>query len=364
MGRDLKDKLGSPHYHRGVSEMEHQTDVMVVGAGPIGLELAVALKRERMDYVQLDAKQIGHTISWFPPQTRFFSSSDRIAIAGVPLQTPDQNKCTREQYLAYLRTVVEQFELKVNTYEAVVGIAPQPGGGFAVTTSPAGGERRYRCRRLVLATGGTAKPRKLGIPGENLPHVCTRLDDPHIYFRKGLLVVGGKNSAIESALRCYHAGAHVSLSYRRQELDGKHVKYWLYPEIMHLLKTGGVGEFLGSEPVEIKPSSVVLRKLTSGERIEVPADFVLLQIGYEADMSLCRMAGVELRGDRQVPVFDERTMETSVPGVYLAGTVTGGTQDKYKVFIENGHVHIDRIVAALTGHRSEHPAVVYEQPES
>jgi thioredoxin reductase (NADPH) len=352
------------HYHRGVSEMEHQTDVLVVGAGPIGLELAVALKREGVDYVQVDAKQIGYTISWFPPQTRFFSSSDRIAIAGVPLQTPDQNKCTREQYLAYLRMIVEQFDLKVNTYEPVVGIGRQPDGGFVVTTKPAGGERRYRCRRLVLATGGTAKPRKLGIPGEGLPHVCTRLDEPHAYFRKQLLVVGGKNSAIESALRCHNAGAHVSLSYRRQELDAKHVKYWLYPEITHLLNTGGVGEYLGTEPVEIKSSSVVLRNVVSGERVELPTDFVLLQIGYEADMSLCRMAGVELRGEREVPVFDERTMETNVPGVYLAGTVTGGTQDRYKVFIENGHVHTDRIMAALTGHRAEHPAVVYEQPES
>src|SRR5262249_3705494 len=162
------------------------------------------------------------------------------------------------------------------------------------------------------------------------------------YFRRRLLVVGGKNSAIESALRCHHAGAHVSLSYRRQDLDAKHVKYWLYPEITHLLKTGGMEGYFGTEPMEIKPSSVVLRNVISGERIDLAADFVLLQIGYEADMALCRMAGVELRGEREVPVFDERTMETNVSGVYLAGTVTGGTQDKYKVFIENGHVHIDR----------------------
>jgi thioredoxin reductase (NADPH) len=357
------DKVSRSHYHGGVSQTL-QTDVIVVGAGPIGLELAVALKREGVNYLQVDAKQIGHTISWFPPQTRFFSSSDRIAIAGVPLQTPDQNKCTREQYLAYLRTIVEQFDLKVNTYEPVVGIAREADGGFVATTKPAGGERRYRCRRLVLATGGTARPRRLGIPGEGLPHACNRLDDPHAYFRKRLLVVGGKNSAIESALRCHHAGAQVSLSYRRQELDAKHVKYWLYPEITQLLKTGGVCGYFGTEPAEIRPSSVVLRNATSGERIEVAIDFVLLQIGYEADMSLCRMAGVELRGEREVPALDERTMETNVPGVYLAGTVTGGTQDQYKVFIENGHVHIDRIVAALTGHRAAHPAAVYEQPES
>jgi thioredoxin reductase (NADPH) len=364
MGGDCKDKGARVHYHPVVSKIEQQeTDVIIIGAGPIGIELAVALKREGVDYLQFDAKQIGYTISWFPPQTRFFSSSDRIAIAGVPLQTPDQNKCTREQYLAYLRTVVQQFELKVNTYEPVVGIERIGQRRFVVTTRPAAGERRYGCRRIVLATGGTAKPRKLGVRGEDLPHVCSRLDDPHVYFQKKLLVVGGKNSAIETALRCRHAGAHVSLSYRRDQLDPKHVKYWLYPEVNGLLKSGDIGNYLRTQPIEIRPASVVLRH-ADGHTSEVAADFVLLQIGYEADMSLCRLVGVELRGECETPVYDEQTMETNVPGIYLAGTVIGGTQDKYSIFIENGHVHIDRILVALTGHRAEHEAVVYEQPES
>src|SRR2546423_11269535 len=126
-------------------------DVIVIGAGPIGRELAVAHKREGVDYLQFDAKQIGYTISWFPPQTRFFSSSDRIAIAGVPLQTPDQNKCTREQYLAYLRTVVQQFDLRVNTYEPVAAIERMPEAAFIVLTRPAPAERRYSCRKFALA---------------------------------------------------------------------------------------------------------------------------------------------------------------------------------------------------------------------
>jgi thioredoxin reductase (NADPH) len=343
-------------------ESRRSADVIVIGAGPIGLELAVALKRQGVDYLQFDARQIGHTISWFPPQTRFFSSSDRIAIAGVPLQTPDQNKCTREQYLAYLRSVVQQFELRVNTYEPALGIE-RAGNGFVVTTRPAAGERRYRCNRLVLATGGTAHPRRLAVVGDGLPHVCSRLDDPHKYFGKDLLVVGGKNSAIESALRCHHAGARVALSYRREQLDPRHVKYWLYPEINGLMKSGDVRPYLGTQPVRISASSVQLRGAT-GETVEVPADFVLLQIGYEADMSLCKMTGVELRGECQRPVYDEATMETNVPGAYLAGTVIGGTQDKYTIFIENGHVHVDRIMASLTGHRPDHQPTVYEQPET
>src|SRR5687768_5264029 len=131
-------------------------EVAIVGAGPIGLELAVALKRAGFDYLHFDARQVGYTISWFAPQTRFFSSNERIAIAGVPLQTPDGGKCTREQYLTYLRTVVEQFDLNVRTYEPVVGMDRLAGdGGFVLATKPPGGERRVRASRIVLCTGGT-----------------------------------------------------------------------------------------------------------------------------------------------------------------------------------------------------------------
>src|SRR5687768_3613797 len=150
--------------------MTRSTDVILVGAGPVGLEMAVALKRAGVDYIHLEARQIAYTISWFAPQTRFFSSNERIAIAGVPLQTPDGSKSTREQYLAYLRTVVEQFDLRINTYEPVTGIVRRD-GGFELTTTPAGGPRTVRCNRLILATGGTDRPRRLDVPGENSPHV-------------------------------------------------------------------------------------------------------------------------------------------------------------------------------------------------
>src|ERR687890_228383 len=125
-------------------DFQDSAQVAIIGAGPIGLELAVALKRQGIDYLHFDAKQIGFTISWFAPQTRFFSSNERIAIAGVPLQTPDQGKCTREQYLSYLRSVVQEFDLRVRTYEPVAAIDRVPGGGgFLLTTRPAGGEKRY-----------------------------------------------------------------------------------------------------------------------------------------------------------------------------------------------------------------------------
>jgi thioredoxin reductase (NADPH) len=243
-------------------------------------------------------------------------------------------------------------------------------------------------RKLVLVTGGTDHPRRLNIPGEDLPHVSHYFRDPHTYFGKKLLIVGGKNSAVEAALRCHAAGAHVSLSYRRERLPEKSIKYWLLPEINYLIEQGRVAGYYHTQPVEITPTHVVLEEVGSDgvgsdgvntkcntvtpspatpSRIQVPADFVLLLIGYRQDNALFKLAGVELRGDCGAPVFDERTMETNIPGVYVAGTAIGGTQDKYRVFIENCHVHVDRIVAALTGHAvaadPAHPQE-YAQPES
>ena len=333
------------------------TDVVVVGAGPIGLELAVALKRTGIEYVQVEARQIGYTISWFPPQTRFFSSNERIAIAGVPLQTADQSKASREEYLAYLRSIVEQFELEIQTYSPVVGIQ-RNNEGFVVSLQTVRGRLQIRTKRIVFCTGGTDHPRRLNVPGEDLPHVSHYFQDPHKYFRKRLLVVGGKNSAIETAMRCHHAGANVSLSYRRDHLNAQHVKYWLLPEIKGLIAEGRIGGLFNTIPSEITPTEVKLRPASVAEgdnpeavpnEIIVPADFVLCQIGYEQDTSLLKLAGIELRGECRTPAYDERTMETNVPGVYVAGTAVGGTQDKYRVFIENCHVHVDRIVSALTG---------------
>src|SRR3954465_747271 len=141
-------------------EGETAAEVGIIGAGPIGIELAVALKKAGIDYLQFDAKQIGYTISWFAPQTKFFSCNERIAIAGVPLETPDQGKSTREQYLTYLRGIVRQFDLDVRTYELVVGIH-RVADSFVLTTNPRGGRGTYRVNKLILATGGTDHPRKL-----------------------------------------------------------------------------------------------------------------------------------------------------------------------------------------------------------
>lgn len=327
--------------------------VAIVGAGPIGLELAVAFKQAGIDYVQFDAAQIGATIQWYPIQMLFHSSSERLALAGVPLQTANQQKITREEYLAYLRTIVQQFGLRVRSYERVTHAGRNPRGGFDLVTMAIDGEHRWHFDHVVLAIGAFHRPRTLDIPGEELPHVHHYFRDPHDYFGRKLLVVGGRNSAVEAAVRCHRAGADVSISYRRADFDPKVVKFWLLPELRALLRDGQVRFLPETEPVEIRGGTVVLKSATGDQKpSEVEADFVLMMTGYRQDPTLFHLFGVELTGDDRQPVHDPETMETNVPGVFVAGTAVAGTPPrKVTVIVETCHVHVPRIVGALTGMR-------------
>lgn len=328
-------------------------EVAIIGAGPIGIELAVALKRAGVSYLHLEAKQIGYSISWWPRHTNFFSTSERIALAGVPIQNNHQGRITGEEYLAYLRGIVEQFDLQINTYERVTGLARSE-AGFTLQTETLTGSRTYQARRVVIAKGDMDGPNWLDIPGEDLPHVSHYFDDPHTYFRRRLLVVGGRNSAVETALRCWRAGAEVALSYRRAVVSER-VKDHIRPDLLAQIENGTITYYPETVPVEITPQQVVLQptrdgRPIAGEPILHPTDFVLLLTGFRADMALYELAGVALEGPHRVPRHNPETMETNVPGLYLAGTTAAGEhQARYRLFIENSHEHVVKIVKAMTG---------------
>jgi thioredoxin reductase (NADPH) len=324
--------------------------VAIIGAGPIGLEIAVALKQAGIDYVQFDAGQIGSTVQWYPLEMVFHSNAERLAIAGVPIQVPDQQKPKREEYLAYLRSVAQQFALDVRTYERVENAARMSGGGFELRTRAVDGEHRYRVDNIVLAIGAMHLPRMLGIPGEDLPHVSHYFRDPHSYFGKRLLVVGGRNSAIEAAVRCQRAGARVTLSHRGEDFDPASVKFWLLPEIRSMIRDDRVRHLPRMVPVEIGPGTVLLASWDDGPTREESADFVLLMTGYRQETPLFEMLGVEMRGEDSQPAYDPETMETNVPGVFIAGTAIAGTpRRRVSIIIETCHVHVPRIVGAITG---------------
>jgi thioredoxin reductase (NADPH) len=327
--------------------------VAIIGAGPIGLELAVAFKQAGIDYVQLDAGQIGSTIAWYPIEMLFHSSSDRLGLAGVPIQTASQQKITREEYLAYLRALVMQFGLQVRTYERVTNATRRPGGGFELVTQAVDGEHRYRVEHVVIAIGAFHAPRMLDIPGEELPHVSHYFHDPHTYFAKRLLIVGGRNSSVEAAVRCQRAGADVTLSYRGDDFDPKVVKFWLLPEVRALIRDDRIRWLPRTTPLEIGNGTVLLAPVgTDAPPFEITADFVLLLTGYRQDSTLFDQLGVQLHGDDRQPVYDPETMETNVAGVFVAGTAVAGTPPrKVTVIVETCHVHVPRIVAAIQGAR-------------
>jgi len=338
-------------------------DVAVIGGGPIGIEMHAALAAAGRRVVHFEAGRIGHTFSWWAPRTKFFSSPERIAICGVPLRTPDQGKASAEQYGDYLLAVVEQFGLEIRTFERVDGIERESGGGFVLRHSPSRvgvggqeigesvgfgpGQRAVRAQNVVLAIGNMHRPRAVGVPGEGLAHVSHYLGHPGDYFDKRVVIVGGKNSAAEAAIRLYRAGAHVMLSYRGEELDAGRIKYWVLPELLWLIEKGRIGYLPGTRPVQIRGGEV---ELAGGEgRVVVPAEFVLLLTGYVQDGVLFDQLGLDRIGDYRRPRLDRQTMQTSEPGVYVAGTASSGSQSRARVFIENSHVHVDRICRAISG---------------
>ncbi len=345
-----------------VEKAYRRVPVTIIGAGPIGLEMAASLKRANIEYLHFDAKQIGYTISWWPRNTEFFSTTERIEIAGIPIQNTNQGRTSGEEYLAYLRSVVEQLDLKVNTYEPVIKIERDQ-VGFLIHTRSQTGEHQYLSDKVVIAIGDMHAPNILGIPGENLPHVSHYFTGPHMYFRKRLLVVGGRNSAVEAALRCWRSGCDVSISYRRDAFDAEIVKNHLLPALHTQIEFGNITFYPSTVPIEITPEYVVLEKVSSAkfEKITVRTDFVLLNTGLVQDPSLFRSVGVKLTGERLVPNYDPETMETNMPGIFVAGTAAAGTQKRYKLFIENCHVHVAKIMKATTGQAPEQLGTVPER---
>jgi thioredoxin reductase (NADPH) len=289
------------------------TDLLLIGAGPIGIELAVRLK------------------------------------------------ATREEYLTYLRAVVLQFDLPIETYQRVTSLVRRSDGAFDVTTRGRDGERVRVAGKVILAIGDMHRPRLLAVTGEDLPHVSHYFGDPHLYFRRRVLIVGGRNSAVEAAIRCVRVGAEVTLSYRGADLDDPHIKFWLLPELRALVRDRRMTFLPRTAIREIRPDAVILEP--GDQRLD--PDFVLLLTGYEQERTLFEEAGVTLAGPARKPRFDERTMETDVPNLYIAGTAAAGTQaSSTKEFIETSHVHVDRIVAALTGANVPATPPAYELPES
>jgi len=314
-------------------------DLIIIGAGPIGLACGIEAKKNKLDYLILDKGMLVNSIYHYPQNMTFFSTSDRLEIGGIPFISHNP-KPTRAEALEYYRRVTAAWELNVKLYEGVDQFEKTT-DGFIVHT-PKGS---YTTKNIVMATGFYDLPYLLNVKGEDLPKVSHYYKEPHPYFGMDLVVVGAANSAVDVALETYRKGAKsVTLVVREKEV-GKNVKYWARPDIVNRIEEGSIKALFEAELKEIKPSSVVIS--SANETLEIANDFVLAMTGYQPDFSLLESLGVAFHSDEyQTPVYDESTMESNQKGIYLAGLVCGGLKTN-KWFIENSRIHAPQIIKAI-----------------
>lgn len=324
-------------------------DLIIVGAGPAGLAAAIAAQKHGMDYRVLEKGVLVNALFHFPAQMVFFTTPELLEIGGLPFPTP-RDKPTRDEALRYYRKVVDACDLAIDLGVTVTAVRRYREGsgegtdGFELSSRDAhGGERTWRTRTVVLATGCYDHPNLLHIPGEDLPHVSHYYTEPHEFYRRPVVIVGGKNSAAEAALDLYRTGARVTLVHRQAELGGS-IKYWVRPDIENRIKEGSIAARFETRVVEIRESEVVLER--NGARETIPADGVFLLTGYLADLDFLRQCAIEVDPATNIPHHDPETFETNVPGMYLAGAVVAGA-NRGEVFIENGRFHGQAVVSVI-----------------
>lgn len=314
----------------------HESD-LIVGAGPIGLACAISARRRGLDPLVLDAGAIADAIVRYPTGMTFFTTPERLEIGGHPLVCGGA-KPTREEALMYYRGVARAEQLRVRTYVRLVDVTRKANVLVARVRTRLG-EEEIRCERLVLATGYFDHPNLLGVPGEDLPHVSHYSMEPHVLVGMRVTIIGGKNSAVELALSAYRAGADVTLVYRGHALKPS-VKYWLRPDLDNRIAAGEIRAHFGATVSAITPETVEIIR-ASGDPETIPADRVCALTGYHPDFDLFRRIGLAL-DDEGRPAHDPTTLETTVPGIHLAGSVTAGRAIS-EIFIENGRYDGEKI---------------------
>ncbi len=313
-------------------------DLLIIGAGPIGLACGIEAQKAGLSYVILDKGCLVNSIFHYPYNMTFFSTSERLEIGGVPFISHGP-KPNRAEGLEYYRRVCSSWKLNVRLYEEVKSLRRE-GEVHRVITA----KGNYGAKAIILALGFYDLPYLLHVPGEDLPKVKHYYDEPHPYFAQKIVVVGAANSAVDVALETWRKGAEVTLVIREPALR-ESVKYWVKPDIENRIKEGSIPAYFNSELIEITTTAVKIRT-PEGEKV-LQNDFVLAMTGYQPPFEFMEKVGITFRDDEfHTPVYNEQTMETNVPGLYLAGVVCGGLKTN-KWFIENSRVHAEMIVQDL-----------------
>ncbi len=319
-----------------------QGDVIVIGAGPTGLACAIEAQRAGFKVITLDQGCLVNSIFHYPANMIFFTTPELLEIGDIPFSSANP-KPNRLEALEYYRKVAEHYKLDVRQYQRVEMVSGRDNEFHITTCDRLGGVYDYVCRKVIVSTGYYDRANLLGIPGEDLPKVFHYYREPHPYFDNDVLIIGGKNSAAISALDLWRHGARVTLVHRGPKMHA-HVKYWILPDIENRIKNGEITAHFNTSVQEIAPEHVTLQ--TPEGKLRVKNDFVFALTGYHPDYDFLRAMGIELSSDQCRPVCDPVTLESNVPGIYVAGVIVAGSRTN-EIFIENGRFHGQQIAEDL-----------------
>ena len=314
-------------------------DLIIIGAGPIGLSCGIEAKKNNLDYLIIDKGMLVNSIFNYPTNTTFFSTSDKLEIGGIPFVSHNV-KPTRTEALEYYRRVAESWELKLSLYNEVAEIKNN-NDNFSITSK----NGKFKSKNIVISTGFYDIPYLLNIPGENLDKVLHYYNESHPYYQMDVAIVGAGNSAADVALDTYRKGAKsVTMIIRENEI-GENIKYWVRPDIINRIESKEIKAYFNSEITEIKENSITVKG--NGKNIELENDFVLAMTGYQPNYSLLENLNVKILDDEfKTPFYDEKTMKTNINGVFLAGVICGGLKTN-KWFIENSRDHAEKIISEI-----------------
>ena len=324
------------------SRPDSWTDVLVIGAGPTGLACAIEAQKIGLKVVVLEKGCLVNSVNNYPTNMVFFTTPELLEIGDIPFACATQ-KPTRQDALEYYRRVAEHYHLHIHQYQWVKTVTGKDGDFRVTATDRPGKIHDYRTKKVIVSTGYYDLPNKLNAPGEELPKVFHYFKEAYPYYDSNVVVVGGKNSAAETALDLWRHGARVTLVYRGDKLSPS-IKYWVRPDLENRIKNGEITAYLGSSVQEVGTDFVDLKTPQGPVRME--NDFVFAMVGYHPDYDFLRSVGLELSDMQFRPFCDPETLESNAPGIYVAGVIVAGSRTS-EIFIENGRFHGKQIAAHL-----------------
>ena len=327
---------------------ENTMKIVIIGGGPAGLSTADHLQSDGHEVVVFEKGPIAGNMIHYPIYMTWFSTKELLELGGLPLTIP-ADKPTRRDYLHYLTRFVQAKHIDVRTYHTVTDVEGEKGEFRVRTVDHHGTESVEPCEIVVVAIGAFECPNLMNIPGEDLPKVSHYYREPHVYHGQKVLVIGGRNSAVEAALEIWRNGGEVSISYRRSEFPDS-VKYWMLPDIANRIKAGDIQGYLPSEVRSIQPDSVTL--FHEGTEKTIPNDFVLALTGYQPNTTFLGRLGIEISPDTKRPRLNPETYESNVPGIYVVGVIQAGNISS-EIFIENSRHHGEVVAKALSSETAE-----------